>query len=205
MGYSAGRAAMSLAYEIVTGKTIAPCIEAVAELRIRVFADWPYLYAGNVEYERDYLAHYLDSPWSIFVLARDDNGRIVGCSTGLPLAHAHEDFQQPLRQAGYGVGGVFYFGESVLDPAWRGRGAGHAFFDHREAHAKRLGHEMAAFCAVLRPNDHPQRPPAYRPLDEFWIKRGYAPMAGITAHFAWQDIDEDGESEKPLQFWAKRL
>ena len=35
--------------------------------------------------------------------------------------------------------------ESVLLPAWRGRGMGHRFFDLREEHARSLGRRWAAF------------------------------------------------------------
>jgi GNAT superfamily N-acetyltransferase len=190
---------------VVTGEDIAPWIEAVADLRIRVFRDWPYLYEGSVGYEREYLIHYRTSPGSVFVLALDDAGGVAGCSTGLPLIDAHNEFRAPFRVSGYELGRVFYFGESVLDPAWRGRGIGHAFFDEREAHARKLGFDITAFCAVLRPNDHPLRPADYRPLDEFWKKRGYEPVEGLTTSFAWQDIDQAHETDKPMQFWVKRL
>lgn len=191
--------------EVATGQAITPYLDAVAGLRIRVFREWPYLYHGDLEYERDYLGHYRDSPHSVFVLAVDEAGGVAGCSTGLPLESAHGEFRQPFAEAGYDLGRVFYFGESVLDPAWRGRGIGHAFFDEREAHARRLGHAVATFCAVLRPGDHPLRPAGYRPLDGFWRKRGYAPVEGLTTTFAWQDIGEGSESDKPMQFWVKRL
>jgi GNAT superfamily N-acetyltransferase len=93
----------------------------------------------------------------------------------------------------------------VLLPEFRGQGAGHAFFDRREAHAKRLGFARVAFCSVVRPEGHPARPETYRPLDAFWRGRGYAPLDGVVAHFAWRDLGEAGESRKPLQFWIKDL
>lgn len=196
---------MRHAVKVVTGQAIARHIEAVAKLRIGIFRDWPYLYSGSVEYEHDYLKRFQDSTGSVFVLVLDDSGNIVGCSTGLPLPDAHEEFQQPFREAGYDLDRVFYFGESVLDPPWRGLGIGHGFFDEREAHARRLGQDITAFCSVLRPHDHPLRPADYRPLDEFWMKRGYAPAEELITSFAWQDIDAEAESDKPMQFWVKHL
>lgn len=196
---------MSASIEVVTSQSVAPFIEAVADLRIRVFRDWPYLYAGSLDYELEYLAHFQASAGSVFVLALDEADEVVGCSTGLPLTDAHEEFRAPFAGAGYELDEIFYFGESVLDPNWRGRGIGHAFFDRREAHARRLDYQFATFCAVVRPEDHPLRPPGYRPLDDFWNKRGYAPAEGLTTTFAWQDIDAEGESDKPMQFWVRRL
>jgi hypothetical protein len=62
-----------------------------------------------------------------------------------------------------------------------------------------------AFCAVARPAGHSLRPANYVPLDGFWRKRGYAPVDGAVARFAWKDIDQPGETEKPLQFWMRQL
>ena len=46
---------------------------------------------------------------------------------------------------------------------------------------------------------------AYRPLDAFWRKRGYAPLPGVVAQFRWKDIDQSGETDHPLQFWLREL
>jgi hypothetical protein len=56
-----------------------------------------------------------------------------------PSIHPHLADAARLRMAGVpgmDVGRVFYFGESMLLPRCRGRGIGHAFFGHREAHAR---------------------------------------------------------------------
>jgi GNAT superfamily N-acetyltransferase len=100
---------------------------------------------------------------------------------------------------------VFYFGESVLLPAWRGRGLGHAFFDHREAHARALGRfDTTAFCAVDRDPDDPRRPPAHRGNEAFWTGRGYARQPGMTMRLRWNEIDR-GEVEHALTFWLRPL
>ena len=58
------------------------------------------------------------------------------------------------------------------------------FFDRREAQARSLGRfTHSAFCAVVRPPDHPLRPKDYVPLDAFWGRRGYDRADGMTAHF----------------------
>jgi len=58
---------------------------------------------------------------------------------------------------------------------------------------------------VNRPPDHPMRPAEYRPLDGFWRKRGYAPLEGAVARFAWKDLGQASETEKTLQFWMRPL
>lgn len=195
---------MSVALVTLTGPALEAALDDVAALRIAVFRDWPYLYDGNLDYERRYLASYRDSPGAIVVGAYD-GGRLIGAATGTPMEDHAAEFSAPFAGTGLALGSIFYCAESVLLPAWRGQGLGHAFFDAREAHARALGRSHAAFCAVIRPADHPARPAGYRPLDAFWRKRGYSPLPGVTAEFGWKDIGMDEETPKPLQFWLRAL
>ncbi len=195
---------MSLRIEPLKGAQIAPIMDGLAELRIRVFRDWPYLYEGDLDYERGYLHAYRDNPRAI-VAAAFDGAKLVGASTGLPLSDADAEFAQAFEQAPYDTEAIFYCAESVLLPEYRGQGAGHRFFDLREDHARALGYRKTAFCSVIRPADHPARPQGYRPLDGFWRARGYAPLEGGVAHFPWRDIGEEQDSVKPLQFWMQEL
>lgn len=191
-----------LRLENVHGPRLAPHLDALGALRIAVFRDYPYLYDGTLEYERDYLRTYLSSPDSLVVLVFDGEA-VVGASTCLPLAQEGPEFQAPFLQAGIDVAPICYFGESILLPAYRGRGIGKRFFQRREEHAAKLGARMTTFCAVDRPDDHPLRPPGYRPLDEFWTSLGYHRRPELRATFVWKEIGEATESPKHLTFWTK--
>ncbi|MDQ2095089.1 GNAT family N-acetyltransferase [Rhodalgimonas zhirmunskyi] len=188
----------------LTGAALDAALGDVARLRIAVFRAWPYLYDGDLAYEQDYLQSYRDSAGAI-VVGAFDGPRLVGASTGTPMRDHADDFAAALAGQPFALDEVFYCAESILLPGYRGHGIGHRFFDLREDHARRLGHHVSAFCAVLRADDHPLRPFDYAPLDPFWNKRGYAPLAGAIARFRWKDIDQPDESDHPLQFWACRL
>lgn len=190
--------------ETLTGEALTGALDAVARLRIAVFAEWPYLYDGDLAYEARYLQTYRDAPNTILVGAFDGD-RLVGASTGTPLQDHADDFATAFAGTGLNLSTIFYCAESVLLPAYRGRGIGHRFFDAREDHARALGFDKSCFCAVIRPEDHPARPPDYRPLDPFWRARGYAPLAGVIAHFNWRDTGHGAQTPKPLQFWSKDL
>ena len=190
--------------ERLTGQALADALGDVARLRIEVFRAWPYLYDGDAAYEEAYLQTYRDSEDAILVGAFD-GARLVGASTGTPMADHAEDFAAAFADQDVPLSDIFYCAESVLLPDYRGQGIGHAFFDAREEHARALGHRYSAFCGVQRPKDHPLRPDDYQPLDPFWRKRGYAPLEGAVARFAWKDIDQAQETDHPLQFWMRRL
>jgi GNAT superfamily N-acetyltransferase len=191
--------------ERLTGERLKASLADLARLRITVFHDFPYLYRGSADYEERYLQTYAAAEGSVIVGAFD-GGRLIGASTGLPLEHEPASLTGAFAEHGFDVGRVFYFGESVLLPEYRGQGIGVRFFNEREAHARELGRfDRAAFCAVVRPADHPRRPAGYVPLDAFWRRRGYEPVPGLIGRISWQDLDEASESEKPMQFWIKRL
>ncbi len=195
---------MSIVLHRLTGAGIRDVLD-VARLRIEVFREWPYLYDGTYDYERDYIAEFAESEGALIVAAME-SGRIVGAATATRLGGHAAAFGEPFRNQGYDMGPIYYFGESVLLPAWRGRGLGHAFFDAREDHARSAGgFTHATFCAVVRPLDHPLRPATYRPLDGFWRKRGYAPVPGLVGSFSWKDMGEAEETAKPMQYWMKVL
>ncbi|NDV01739.1 GNAT family N-acetyltransferase [Pseudoroseicyclus tamaricis] len=193
---------MSLRFETLSGAAVTERLDDLARLRIEVFRDWPYLYDGDLAYERRYMASYEDNPRAVLVGAFAGEA-LVGAATGTPMEDHAEDFAAAF--AGRDLGEIFYCAESVLLPDHRGQGAGHAFFDAREAHARALGRRYSAFCAVDRPADHPLRPEGYRPLDPFWRARGYVPLEGVFATFRWKDVDQPAETEHRLQFWMKTL
>ena len=187
------------------GAEIAAWLPAVARLRIAVFREYPYLYDGDEAYEARYLATYARSPGGVLVVVLDGE-RVVGASTGMPLAGTEAEFQAPFLARGMPVDEVFYCAESVLLPEYRGLGFGHRFFEEREAHARSLGAcAWTAFAAVDRAEDDPRCPAGYRSNAPFWTRRGYVRQPGMTMRLAWKQIDCDVETEQALTFWLRRL
>lgn len=196
---------MTITLQTRVGSAIEPYIDDLARLRITVFRDFPYLYDGNMAYEARYIATYSRSPRSLFVLAFDGD-RVVGAATGIPMVDETEAFKKPFIEQGYSPQGIFYFGESVLLPDYRGEGIGVAFFDHRESYARALGgFSHCCFCAVERPADHRLRPRHYQPLDAFWGNRGYRKLPELKTEYRWKDVGEKEETAKPMTFWLKTL
>ena len=194
---------MAISVEALTDTALQSALPDLARLRIAVFRDWPYLYDGSLEYEQKYLSRFAASRDTIVVIARD-GGKIVGASTASPMTGHADEFAAAFRAKGLDPLDVYYFGESVLLPAYRGQGIGHSFFGHREARARYHGRfTHTAFCSVVRPLTHPLRPKGARTLEAFWRGRGYAPHPGLTADLSWKDIDQPAATDKPMQFWTK--
>lgn len=195
---------MSLSLETVSGTALLAHIPALSRLRAEVFREWPYLYDAEPEEEARYIRLYAEDPDAAIVLARD-GAEVVGAASCQPMARTHQEVREAFREAGEDPAAWCYFGESVLRPAWRGRGIGVAFFTAREAHARALSFDRACFCAVRRDPADPRRPIDYTPLDGFWAKRGYTPRPELTCVFSWREIGQSAETPHTLSFWTKRL
>ena len=183
---------------------VAARFDELAGLRIAVFRAWPYLYDGDLDYERGYLQTYVAAPGA-FVCGAFDGDRLVGAATASPLAQHKEEFAGPFAECGLDVGDFFYFGESVLLPEYRGQGVGVRFFEEREAEALRQGFSRCVFSAVIRPADHPSRPAGYEPLDAFWRNRGYRRIDGLRTSYSWKDLGDSAETAKPMEYWMREV
>ncbi|HLT77756.1 MAG TPA: GNAT family N-acetyltransferase [Ferrovibrio sp.] len=179
-------------------------LDDLARLRIEVFRAFPYLYEGSLDYERKYLTRYANARTGTIAVALDGD-QVVGACTALALEEEADFVQAPFLEAGMDIGEIFYFGESVLLPQYRGQGIGVRFFEEREAAAREFGYPVCCFCAVARPEDHPLKPEDYVPLDNFWRNRGYEKRPELVSQFGWTDIGEQDETAKPMIYWMKRL
>ena len=69
-----------LRFQSFIGSKIASVFEPLAQLRIAVFRDFPYLYDGSLNYEMQYLQTYAGSPRSL-LFAAFDGGKMGGATT----------------------------------------------------------------------------------------------------------------------------
>ncbi len=187
------------------GQEIERYIDDLGSLRIQVFAEWPYLYKGDLNYERNYLKTYTHSERS-FIFMLTDQGRVVGATTAIHLEDETPEFKAPFVNNGYDLNTILYFGESLLLPQYRGFGYGKKFMEKRLEFANAFPNiKTVAFCAVQRNNEDPRRPNNHRSLDTFWKQTGFIPNEKLIAHYTWQDIGDTNPTTKPLKFWLKNI
>lgn len=196
---------MEFKYITLKGQDIETVFDDLAQLRISVFKAFPYLYEGSFEYEKDYLKTYSQAERA-FLFAVYTEGSMIGATTCIPLADEMSEIKEPFVKAGFDIDSIFYFGESILLPEYRGVGLGHRFFDEREAHARSFGtYKTTCFCSVVRPENHPLKPEGYRPLDAFWTKRGYKKEPLLQSQLGWLDIGETESTKKTMVYWERAL
>ncbi len=194
-----------MTFKCFYGNQISEVFEDLANLRITVFRAYPYLYEGTIEYEKEYLKIYSNSENSL-LSAVYDGGNMVGATTCIPLIDESAEVQKPFIDANMDISKIFYFGESILLPQYRGLGLGNRFFEERENYARSVGsYELTCFCAVNRPVNHPSKPLYYSPLDKFWKKRGYQKSNSLQSEFGWLDIGEKESTIKPMIYWTKNI
>ncbi|MAX67963.1 MAG: GNAT family N-acetyltransferase [Halobacteriovoraceae bacterium] len=193
---------MKVEYIKLHSNQINDYINDIANLRIKVFSEYPYLYQGDIHYERKYLLRYTKAQSSLIIMAVVDK-KLVGLTTCLAMIEEEDEFQAPLRDNGFDIEKGFYFGESIILSEYRGNGVGHRFFEQRENHAKKVIPNLSftCFCAVER-DESKLRPNNYKPLNHFWNKMGYE-FSGIKTRYSWKDIGDSIETVKEMDYWIK--
>lgn len=188
------------------GRELENYLDILAELRLEVFKDFPYLYEGDKNYEYNYLSTYIDSPKSLVTLVKS-KGRVIAATTCLPLSDEISEIRQPYELAGYDTEKVFYFGESIVLPEFRGNKIGSEFFRVREEHTKEYlpDGDWMSFCAVHRESNHPLRSDSYKDLNSYWQRKGFSKNENIKIQLKWKDLDKDHSDKKTLYAWLKPI
>lgn len=182
------------------GPGIKTYIQSIAKVRGEVLSEIPYLQLGGLETDLKYLKHISMCKDAIAVIVFD-GPKIIGSSTGMPLAEELPGFQEPFIKRGLPVEEYYYFGFSALLKPYRSRGIAHHFFDIREEHVRHLKRFSKICFTSSIPPKGTQRTPDQTNLEMFWQKRGYVEHPEMTCRYPILDR----QFAIPLQFWVKEL
>ncbi len=195
---------MNITEQTLYAAEIRDYLDELAKLRINIFQEYPYLYHGEQAYELTYLGIYAESADALAIVAHDD-GALAGAVTAIPLKDEMTELTAPFNGTPYPLEQIFYIGELLFYSKYRSSGMGSRLIAQVEAYVRSLKRYRFLTCAtVVRPDEHPQRPANYLPIDSFLHKNGFQPLAGITATFDWPELDGVSRSHS-MQFWLKRL
>lgn len=188
--------------QIIYGTQIEKHIEPLGCFRIEIFSQFPYLYDGEMEYERKYLARYAASPQSFLIFCEDELGLVAAC-TGTPLQNADEEFRVAFCDED--IEQTYYIGELMVRRGFRGMGIGPKLLTAAIKEIGAMGFKKVSLCAVDRPQDHPMRPSDYVSPDGLWEKFGFEKLRDKKVYYHWRDLGEAAESEKPMSIWVLTL
>jgi GNAT superfamily N-acetyltransferase len=188
--------------QIIRGPHIDKYIEELGRFRINVFREYPYLYEGTMDYERNYLSRYCKNKESILVLRTDEQG-ILGACTAIPLKSEDAEFMKPF--AGETLEKIFYIGEVMVRADSRLKGYGTALLSAAINLIDSRHYDKICLYTVERGLQHALKPPAYSPPEPLWNKFGFQKDSGRLAYYHWQDVTENGETQKPMHVWVKHL
>lgn len=107
--------------KVVSAQEIESYIDIIANLRITIFKEYPYLYDGDYTYEQKYLKKFLETPDSLICVAYDEN-QIVGAITALPLKYEDELIKKPFLNQGISMDTVYYYSEALILQEYRKKG-----------------------------------------------------------------------------------
>lgn len=187
------------------GAEIGAFIEPLGRYRIEIFREFPYLYAGDMDYERNYLSRYVRSNESFLLLGQDAAGIACAC-TGIPLEHEMDEFKAPFIRHGSPVANKFYLGEIMIRNDLRGQGLGTRVMNLALNTIARAGkYQDVVLCTVMRPRNHPLKSAGYRKNDKLWLNLGFCKLVDHEVFFSWKDLGEVRETMKPMNYWLKSL
>lgn len=191
---------------IATGKDIRHFLESIARFRVVYFKEYPYLYAGNVDYEKKYLGPYTEHPHNFALIIKNAAGKVSGISTAITLSPeaeltsllkhhlTHLDPKESL-----------YFAETILKPDCREQGLYRKICETREGRARFLGYKKVCFLTVERDPHDPKKPAGYQSPYEMFSHLGYQKTDQLIP-FHWPTVlDSTKDASHMMRFWEKKL
>jgi GNAT superfamily N-acetyltransferase len=196
--------AMDISERLLKGSQIQDYLEQIAQLRLTIFKEYPYLYDGGLKDELVYLQHYTNHAEATAIITSCGN-ELAGAVTAIPLQYESEEITSPLASMQYPVECTIYIGELLFYPDYRNKGLGTRLLSGIEQHFhSQKNYEYLTSATVNRAEDHLCRPEGYVPIERFLQRNQFAKMPGVTTHITWKEID-GVHRDHEMQFWIKAL
>lgn len=182
----------------------------IANIRIQVFKEFPYLYAGTLEYEQEYSDYFSKDERAILIAAMQDE-RIIGFITGMPLSLENpltKDVAQKLLAKGLtDISHYYYLGEAIVLAEYRKPLLIYNLFKKFKEETKNFTYQKIGILTVIRDKNHPLRPAGYRSIESILKYFKFHPT-DIIIDFEWPTFQASGEIENaanPMLFWEHEV
>ena len=175
----------------------------LAELRISIFREYPYLYDGDMEYEKHYLQKFSTGKDACIILAFFKQ-KVVGALSGLALS-AEDESVYKVWLTFPEFNHVYYLSEILIEKSFRKLGLGNQMFDLMHEWVSSHFYTFSVLATVIRPDNHSLRPTDYRTLDHFWQNKGYRQIPDKKCFLSLKEIDQEVDTQNELSFWMKNF
>ena len=191
-------------YRIVKGQEILPYKEAVADVGLAVFREYPYFFEGTVSEYLDYLLMGANSKHSLFVIAEQDN-QVIGVIWGVPVVDYTLDMIHMFSTHGIEPSKLFYLSGLTVLRDYRGRDVGYILYRKFENEVKKQGiYPLLTYCEVIQSSDRAS-PIDYVGLDSYASRIGFVKHPELMCYWSWREVDSLQIKEHPMVFWIKNL
>lgn len=189
----------------ITGPEFENYIETVATLRLTIFKEYPYLYDGTIQTEKNYLKNYARSKNSLTILVKDGE-KIVGAITGMPLVEMEETFVTPFYKNQLPIHPFYYLGEVLLFKEYRGQGIEKRLYNTFEEWLKNKNEwSKIAVAELKRDKNDPRRPKDYVDMHDFWESLGFKEHPEVILEMPYKEIGSKEVIPHSLIFLFKQL
>ena len=190
--------------KVIQGMDARQYLNDIAEMRIVMFKEFPYLYDGSIEDERQYLEGYFKSETSTIILVFDGD-EVVAFSSVISLADEMDEIKQPFIDKGLPLDEYAYIGEMMIKPEYRQQGLLYRLKEKQEAIIREHRYQNVIFMTVYRDQDHIARPHNYKDPAIVWRHFGYEILPNMRIEMPWQRVDTGKEEMNYLDVWYKKL
>lgn len=187
-----------------TAQAIAQHTDSIVQLSNEIFKGHPYLYDGN---DADYTKHlksYATSKNAVVSIAFDGT-KVIGVATGIPLSEAWGKYQEPFKNKGEDISKIYYLGELLLLPEYRGQGIGQQMVKEVEKYAKEKGFATITAQAIDEKSLKTPAPSDYYSMTNPLQKLGFKERPEINSVGHWTNVNETKESPHQMVYWTKSL
>ena len=194
-----------LLFQLLIGVEAKAFIKDIANLRIEIFKEFPYLYAGTIENELPYLDRYISNENGHIILIKNIENNIVGFSSSIPLEDEDESMLQPYLENNLNPKDFLYCGEAIMYKEYRGGGSLKTLLDYHIKIAKKLNKKYLTMMTIDRADNHPSKPENFYSVDNMLEKYEYKKMQNAKIKYSWKSSLNNHESENSLSIWYKEI
>lgn len=202
-----------LSYKSLSKENFENYFRDLANMRIKYFSEFPYLYAGSLEYEYPYLSGYLNHKDGRIIVVLEKN-QVIGMATGFPLHQNMNNstditkwFRTTAKIHKKEATSCFYLGEVIIKSSMRQNGVAYHLTKFIENDFLNRGYKKSVLITVERDKEHPLAPSRYFPMEYTLKKMKYKEM-GVKEAVIYDTNQIDGSIKSDTNtmiFWEKTL